>query len=48
MEDYNIRPEMIKEHLQDLIYNPEKVVFFDVIPPQIKSKLTRAYNKRHE
>jgi hypothetical protein len=48
MEEYRLTPEMIKDHLQDVQYNPKKLDLMASISTHIKEKLTREYNKRHE
>lgn len=48
MENYNLTPEIIKEHLLDLQFNPKKLDLMAKISANIKGKLTRMYNKKHE
>lgn len=44
MESYGINPSHIKEHMNDLMY-PKKD-YYSEVPPLVKAKLTRSYNKR--
>jgi hypothetical protein len=48
MEEYRLTPEMIKDHLLDVQYNPKKLDMMASISSQTKAKLTKEYNKRHE
>lgn len=47
MEEYRLTPELIKEHLLDVQYNPKKLDLLAAISSQTKAKLTREYNRRH-
>ena len=50
MENYNLTPDMVKEHLVDIQYKSkkdDKDPFVDV-PTQTKSALTRTYNQKHK
>jgi hypothetical protein len=48
MENYNITPAIISDHLSSLNFTNDKSNILSSISPAIKSKLTRSYNKRHE
>jgi len=48
MEHYQITPELLKENLVDIQYNPKKLDLLHEIPTQTKSSLTRLYNKLHK
>ena len=49
MEQYNITPAIITDHLNSLYYTTgnDKNPLTEV-PSAMKAKLTRLYNKRHE
>jgi hypothetical protein len=48
MEQYNITPAMIGDHLSSLYYSPGEKNPLGDVPSSVKGKLTRLYNKRHE
>lgn len=48
MQTYNITPAIISEHLTSLNQGTEKTNPMASIPTAIKTKLTKAFNKRHE
>lgn len=48
MEHYNITPEVLKENLVDIQFNPKKIDFFAGITTATKSSLTKLYNKAHK
>lgn len=48
MEHYQITPELLKEHLVDVQFNPKKLDLLHTIPTQTKTSLTRLYNKLHK
>lgn len=48
MEYYRITPELLKENLLDVQFNPKKLDLLSEIPTQTKSSLTRLYNKMHK
>ncbi|KAL4431684.1 hypothetical protein ABPG74_017313 [Tetrahymena malaccensis] len=45
LEYYNIKPQHLKEHLNDLQY--PKQDYYGVVPSDVKTKLTKEYNKRY-
>ncbi|KAL4508550.1 hypothetical protein ABPG72_003854 [Tetrahymena utriculariae] len=45
LEYYNIKPQHLKEHLNDLQY--PKQDYYGVVSSDIKTKLTKEYNKRY-
>lgn len=48
MEHYQITPELFKENLVDIQYNPKKLDLLHQIPTATKTSLTRQYNKLHK
>lgn len=48
MEQYNITPAILNEHLISLTSFGGKDHPLSNVPSQIKTKLTKAFNKRHE
>ena len=48
MEHYQITPELFKENLVDIQYNPKKLDLLHKIPTVTKTSLTRQYNKLHK
>lgn len=48
MEIYNLNPTLLNENLAGVQFNPNKEGVLTDIPTNIKAKLTRTYNKRHE
>lgn len=48
MEHYNITPEILKENLVDIQFNPKKIDYFFGITTTTKSSLTKLYNKAHK
>ena len=49
MEEYRITPAMINDHLASLYYTQkDKQSPLADIPSNVKAKLTRLFNKRHE
>ncbi|CAD8143182.1 unnamed protein product [Paramecium octaurelia] len=47
MEEYRITPDLLKEDLHDQIFNPVKDNLLNTVNAQIKTQLTKMYNKRH-
>ncbi|CAD8054768.1 unnamed protein product [Paramecium sonneborni] len=47
MEQYRITPDLLKEELHNQIFNPLKDNLLSTIDAQIKTQLTKMYNKRH-
>ncbi|CAD8132510.1 unnamed protein product [Paramecium pentaurelia] len=47
MEEYRINPDLLKENLHDQVFNPLKDNLLSTVNPQIKTQLTKMYNKRH-
>ncbi|CAD8077029.1 unnamed protein product [Paramecium sonneborni] len=47
MEQYRITPDQLKEELHNQIFNPLKDNLLSTIDTQIKTQLTKMYNKRH-
>ncbi|CAK60343.1 unnamed protein product (macronuclear) [Paramecium tetraurelia] len=47
MEEYRITPDLLKEDLHDQIFNPLKDNLLSTVNAQIKTQLTKMYNKRH-
>jgi hypothetical protein len=41
MEEYRLTPELIKEHLLDVQFNPRKLDLMAAISTQTKAKLTK-------
>ena len=49
MENYNINPAILAEHLTNMPYKMGKDSNpFEGIPTKVKASLTRTFNKRHE
>jgi hypothetical protein len=48
MEQYNITPAIISDHLSSLYFSPDKPNPLAEVPSAVKGKLTRLFNKRHE
>ena len=48
MEEYGITPELLKENLLDVQFNPKKLDLLHEISTQTKSSLTKLYNKLHK
>ena len=48
MEGYRLTPLILNEHLSSLTALSSKTSPLAAIPPAIKAKLTRLFNKRHE
>lgn len=48
MDNYGLTPELIKDHLLDLQFNPRKLDLMAKVPAKTKGNLTRMWNKRHE
>jgi hypothetical protein len=48
METYNLNPDLLKEHLVDVQFNPKKIDYFQSVPSNIKAQITRLYNNRHK
>lgn len=44
MEAYGIKPEHLKEHMNDLMY--PKLDYYSEVPTAVKTKLTKEYNLR--
>eukprot|EP00828_Plagiopyla_frontata_P010885 TRINITY_DN1592_c0_g1_i1.p2 TRINITY_DN1592_c0_g1~~TRINITY_DN1592_c0_g1_i1.p2 ORF type:complete len:174 (-),score=44.48 TRINITY_DN1592_c0_g1_i1:182-703(-) len=44
---YNLNPQLIKENLIDIQYNPQKQDYLKDIPSSAKAALTKCYNKMH-
>lgn len=47
MDEYNLTPDVIKEHLTDLQLNAKKDPL-EGVTAQTKALLTRTYNQRHK
>jgi replication factor C subunit 1 len=47
-ENYGLTPDLVKEHLLDIIFNPMKVDLMDGIDTKVKTALTRMYNNRYK
>ncbi|CAD8135885.1 unnamed protein product [Paramecium octaurelia] len=47
MEEYRITPDQLKEDLHDQVFNPLKDNLLSTINAQVKTQLTKMYNKRH-
>lgn len=45
-ENYGLTPELVKEHLVDLIYNPSKKDLMEGIETKSKASFTRLYNSK--
>jgi hypothetical protein len=48
MEGYRLTPEILKENLVDLQFNPRKLDLMARVSTTTKGKLTKMFNKRHE
>ena len=48
MEQYHFSPLVLNEHLAALQFNLDKINPLSEISAQIKTKLTRLFNKRHD
>eukprot|EP00828_Plagiopyla_frontata_P009071 TRINITY_DN1462_c0_g1_i2.p2 TRINITY_DN1462_c0_g1~~TRINITY_DN1462_c0_g1_i2.p2 ORF type:complete len:216 (+),score=42.21 TRINITY_DN1462_c0_g1_i2:1102-1749(+) len=46
-ENYNLTPELLKEHLANIQYNPAKIDYFSNISAITKTNLTKQFNKMH-
>ena len=45
-DHYGLTPELAKEHLVDIIFNPKKLNLLDGIESKVKSAFTRLYNSK--
>ena len=45
-ENYGLSPELVKEHLVDVIYNPKKADMMNGIESKVKASFTRLYNSK--
>jgi replication factor C subunit 1 len=45
-ENYGLTPELVKEHLVDVIYNPDKKDLMEGVETKTKSSFTRLYNSK--
>jgi hypothetical protein len=48
METYNLSPATMNEVLLEVQYNPQKNALLPDVTSSTKSKLTKAFNRRHE
>lgn len=48
METYGLSPVTMNEVLLEVQYNPQKNILLPDVTASTKTKLTKAYNKRHE
>lgn len=48
METYGLTPTTMNEVLLQIQYNPQKNVLFPDVTTSTKTKLTKAFNRRHE
>lgn len=48
MEEYELNPDMLKEHLVDIQFRGNKKDPFTGISTQTKTAVTKLYNKRHK
>ena len=46
MIKYNLTPECLKDHLNELVFNPSKINYLAEIETNVKTKLTKSYNAR--
>lgn len=47
-EHYGLTPELVKEHLVDLIYNPAKKDLMEGVETKSKASFTRLYNSKYK
>lgn len=45
-EQYDLTPELVKEHLLEIIYNPEKIDFMQNVEKKSKANMTKLYNQK--
>lgn len=45
-ENYGLTPELVKEHLVDVIYNPDKKDLMEGVETKTKANFTRLYNSK--
>lgn len=44
MQLYNLNPELLREHLMELMYNPGKADLMAKVETKVKASMTRLYN----
>jgi hypothetical protein len=45
-ENYGLTPELVKEHLVDIVYNPTKTDLMEGVETKVKASFTRLYNSK--
>jgi alanyl-tRNA synthetase len=47
-ENYGLTPELVKEHLVEIIYNPDKIDFMANVDRKSKTNMTKMYNAKYK